>query len=397
MKTQLIALFLVSFTALGIGFFPETGNSTNIPVTPPTHVVTVESPSIEVVFVLDTTSSMSGLIEAAKEKIWSIATSMASSQQAPQIRIGLVAFRDRGDRYITQVTDLSADLDSMYATLMDFQTAGGGDTPESVNAALHAAVNDISWSQDPNTYRTVFLVGDAPPHMDYADEVRYPQTLEQARHRGIVVNTIRCGDSPLTAQAWQQIAGLAGGAFFSVDQSGSAVAIASPFDESLATLSAELDETRVHYGDARSKEIHAAKIAATDKLHADASVAVRARRASFNALESGRKNLFGDNDLVSAVISGEAKLEDLAEEDLPSHMQAMAPQARKDFVAKQAGKRQELSSRIQALTEERDAYLAKESEAIADVGASLDYRMFEAVRNQAAAKGIEYKTDKPKL
>jgi hypothetical protein len=88
------------------------------------------------VFVLDPTGSMGGLIKAAKENIWSIASTMASAQPAPEIKIGLVAYRDRGDDYVTQVIDLSSDLGSMFATLMDFEANGGGDSPESVNKAL---------------------------------------------------------------------------------------------------------------------------------------------------------------------------------------------------------------------------------------------------------------------
>jgi Mg-chelatase subunit ChlD len=96
-------------------------------------------PQVDVVFVLDTTGSMSGLIQTAKDKIWSIASTMASAQPTPEIRVGLVAFRDRGDQYVTRVVDLSSDLDSVYATLMEFQADGGGDTPESVNRALYDA------------------------------------------------------------------------------------------------------------------------------------------------------------------------------------------------------------------------------------------------------------------
>ena len=89
---------------------------------------------------LDTTGSMSGLIHAAQEKIWSIASTLAQAQQAPEISMGLVAYRDRGDAYVTQVVDLDRDLDSMYSKLMDFRAAGGGDGPEAVNEALEAAI-----------------------------------------------------------------------------------------------------------------------------------------------------------------------------------------------------------------------------------------------------------------
>ena len=113
----------------------------------PAHTSTpLDRPRIEVAFVLDTTGSMSGLIEGAKQKIWSIANQMASGQPAPEIRIGLIGYRDRGDAYVTRVFELTDDLDEIYGQLQQFRAEGGGDTPESVNQALHEAVSDLSWT-----------------------------------------------------------------------------------------------------------------------------------------------------------------------------------------------------------------------------------------------------------
>ncbi len=149
MKTNIIAIALFTLTVGVIAFYPAyrpVGAVTHKPiVTPPVGALSSRPPRIDVVFALDTTGSMGGLIDAAKEKIWSIAGTMASAQPAPEIRMGLIAYRDRGDAYVTRVLDLSQDLDSMYAALMDFKAAGGGDGPESVNEALHDAVNRISW------------------------------------------------------------------------------------------------------------------------------------------------------------------------------------------------------------------------------------------------------------
>src|SRR5512137_267697 len=105
-------------------------------------------PRIEVCFVLDTTGSMSGLIEGAKQKIWSLANEIISAKPTPDIRIGLIAYRDRQDEYVTKTFDLNGDIDAVYGTLKSFRADGGGDTPESVNEALHEAVNKMSWSQD---------------------------------------------------------------------------------------------------------------------------------------------------------------------------------------------------------------------------------------------------------
>jgi len=92
-------------------------------------IVQSEQPAVEVMFVLDTTGSMSGLIDAAKDKIWSIANTLASADPAPAIRMGLVGYRDRGDAYVTTRTDLSGDLDAVYTQLMQYGADGGGDGP----------------------------------------------------------------------------------------------------------------------------------------------------------------------------------------------------------------------------------------------------------------------------
>ena len=72
-----------------------------------------KKPQVEVVFCLDTTGSMGGLIEAAKQKIWSISNQIASGKPTPELKVGLVAYRDKGDAYITKVHDLSDDLDAV--------------------------------------------------------------------------------------------------------------------------------------------------------------------------------------------------------------------------------------------------------------------------------------------
>src|SRR3954451_12536001 len=86
-----------------------------------------QRPHVEVVFCLDTTGSMKGLIDAAKQKIWAISNQVASGQPTPHLKIGLVAYRDRGDEYVTKVTDLTDDLDAIHAQVLSFQADGGGD------------------------------------------------------------------------------------------------------------------------------------------------------------------------------------------------------------------------------------------------------------------------------
>ena len=57
--------------------------------------------SLEMVFVIDTTGSMGGLIDGAKQKVWSIVNEVQQRSSHPAVKVGLVAYRDRGDAYIT--------------------------------------------------------------------------------------------------------------------------------------------------------------------------------------------------------------------------------------------------------------------------------------------------------
>jgi hypothetical protein len=390
---RIVALALLAATATGIASYPFIQQAQATQRLQTTTQIPTQSHRIEVAFVLDTTSSMSGLIKAAKEKIWSIATTMASAQQNPDIRIGLVAFRDRGDTYITRTYDLSNDLDSMYASLMDFRAQGGGDGPESVNQALHDAVHDMSWSDDNNTYKVVFLVGDAPPHMDYPNDVKYPVTLEAARLKGIVVNAIQSGQHQYTRPAWQQIASLGQGEYFQVEDSGNTVAVATPYDAKLSALAAELEATRLYFGDRETKKAQQAKLDANARLRRELSSEALARRDTFNATASGKANLLGDRELVDAISSGRVELDQIEQENLPASLQAMAPAEQMEMIGEQAKRRAELQQQIRQISESRSSFIKQKVEADGGADDSLDEKIYRAVKDQAASVGLTYDSD----
>ena len=390
MKTNILVTGLVLATVGTVLIYP-TIRSDAAGTPPPRNVIApLAAKRVQVVFVLDTTGSMGGLIHAAKEKIWSIASTLAQAQQAPEISMGLVAYRDRGDAYVTQVIDLNRDLDSMYAKLMDFAADGGGDGPEAVNEALEAAIHSMSWSQDPNTYKVVFLVGDAPPHMDYQDDVKYPQVVAAAAAKGIVINTIQCGSMSDTVAPWRHIASLGSGRYFTVEQAGSAVAIETPFDAQIATLAAQLDATRVYYGSPEQRAAMEAKVDATERLNDEASVTVRARRGAFNVSESGAGNFLGEQELVADVASGRVDIAAVPAAELPPALAGLPPDAQRALLTETAQKREQLQRQIASLAAERDGYIKEELEETGGADASLDQQIYEAVREQAAPLGLDY-------
>jgi len=402
LTTKLIAATLFTATAGLIVWLPQPGATAGaeppVPLSAtqgPPVLSPNERPVVEAVFVLDTTGSMGGLIQAAKDKIWSIASTMAAAEPAPQLRMGLVAYRDRGDAYVTRVVDLSPDLDALHAELFQLQASGGGDGPEAVNQALDDAVNSISWGREPGAYRVVFLVGDAEPHMDYQDDVKYPQTLKLARKRGIRVNAIQCGNAPGTRGHWQQVAQLGGGAYFRVDQDGAAVAIATPYDDELAELAARLDDTRLYYGSAEERADRARHLAKSSAALEAAPAPVKARRATFAASDTGKAALFGERELVGEVASGRVKLQSVAPESLPGPLQGLSRAEQQRVIDQIAEERARLRARIEATAAKRSAYLHEEVAAQGGAENSLDQKLYDAVREQGGALGLHYSGDAP--
>ena len=211
--------------------------------------VTGSRPTLEMVFVIDTTGSMGGLIEGAKARVWGIVNDVLKAKEHPNVRIGLVAYRDRGDQYVTQVLPITRDLDKVYTTLMDYRAEGGGDAPENVRRALADGVRSTGWApKSPNVAQILFLVGDAPPHDDYRDEPDTVTTASDAVRAGIIVNAIQCGNMPGTREAWQTIARSGEGQFFAIAQDGGVRPIATPMDKPLAELGAKLGSTYTAFG-----------------------------------------------------------------------------------------------------------------------------------------------------
>ena len=399
---KLIGLALFVLTAAVVAYYPSLTNPAPapgpagglVPALPTAQ--SGQQPVVEAVFVLDTTGSMGGLIQAAKDKIWSIASTLAAAQPAPIVRMGLVAYRDRGDDYVTRVVDLSSDLDSLHTQIFQLQAQGGGDGPESVNQALSDAVQRIGWSRDPATYRVVFLVGDAPPHMDYQDDVPYTKTLNEARRLGIRVNAIQCGQEPETASEWRRIAQIGNGGYFRVDQGGGAVAISTPYDAPLAKLSEELDRTRIYYGKADERAKREVRDDKARAAQAAAAPAVLARKAEFEASESAKAARKGDQDLVDAVESGSVDLEKLPAAELPAPLAKLEPEKRAEAVKETAEQRESLRQRIQYLSTQRETYLKEQVEAAGGAKDSLDHQIWSTVRKQGSEAGLSYGDSGPR-
>ncbi len=166
------------------------------------------APRMDIAFCLDSTGSMQELIDEAKNRIREIDAELRAANPSPSVRFAVVAYRDRGEDYVTRLYDFDPDVRRVEEALGEIEAEGGGDTPEHVVAGLQRAVHDLDW--DPEAaVKFLFLVGDAEPHLDYGEESDVEPILATARERDIVIGSLVYGDQMSEAghEFWTRVAG----------------------------------------------------------------------------------------------------------------------------------------------------------------------------------------------
>jgi hypothetical protein len=167
---------------------------------------------LDLVFMVDATGSMGDEIDKLRTSMQSIADRIARLPGRVDLCLGLVAYRDRGDEYVTRRYDLTGDLAAFQRVLGGLRAAGGGDEPEALDEALHETVHGVSW-RGAGASRLVVMIGDAPPHLR-PDVPHYDQSAVAALARGIKVHAV--GASGLNRQGettFRSIAQQTGGRF----------------------------------------------------------------------------------------------------------------------------------------------------------------------------------------
>ncbi len=364
-----------------------------LPIQPPKPVIKQDAPNIEVCFVIDTTGSMSSLIKGAKDKIYAITNQILQAQPAPNVKIALVAYRDKNDAYITKSFDLNQDIDTVYTNLATFQAQGGGDTPEHVNKGLHDALNKITWSKDKKTLRIIYLVGDCPPHNEYQDTPQYQSLTKTANAKGIYINTVLCGNNQNAKIAWLEIANATQGAFMQIGQSGGVQVIATPFDKQLSTLNTQITGTVILYGSQHEQTrylMHNEKAGDLGIRHES--------RAADRALNTALTGHAGKGDLLNKLgYSGRTKdlikLEELEKDKLSPEMKKMTPTQQKAYIKEKQAQREKIITQIKELNKKRTDYISKQKEEQRKQGKksdSFDDKVLESLKKQAKQKGIKY-------
>jgi len=309
--------------------------------------------TVDIVFAVDTTGSMGGLLDGAKRTVWSIANQVREIEKDANLRIGLVAYRDLGDTYVTKDFALTDDLDAVFAELSAYEASGGGDVPENVDAALYDAVHKMKWRS--SAKKMIFLVGDAPPS-SRGEVPRFDVSAIDAAKMQIKINTIRCGQDGETANAWQQIASMGNGSFSTIQQNGGVQQVATPYDDRMAQLAAEIDSTTMYYGGDEGRARYESKRAAV----AAAPKATAVDRGAYYAKGGGGgAPMKASEDVVAGVATGAMDVDKLDTKSLPADMQEKSKEEIKAEVASRAAKRKAAQNEMAELSKQRDEYLKK--------------------------------------
>ncbi len=346
----------------------------------------VSDKHIDLVICLDTSGSMGGLIESAKQKLWAVVNELATAKPRPNLRVALYHYGNDGlspeAGWVKQLCPLIDDLDSVYAKLFELRTNGG---TEFVARVVRSAVDDLDWNMAKDTLRVIYVAGNEPATQD--KKFGLQDICKAAASKGIIVNTIFCGGVEEGRRTgWQDAATWADGQYASIDHNSGTVVVASQYDKKLAELGAKLNTTYIAYGKAGAPG--AANQTAQDTNAASINAPAAAERAVAKSTGLYRNAAW---DLVDAAKDGKVELDKIPEKDLPENMQKMAPEQRKQYVAEQAKKRTDIQAEIKHLSVKRDVEVKQKMAAQGlDESKSMDKAVRASIRAQAEKKDFQF-------
>jgi len=336
---------------------------------------------IELAIILDTSGSMESLIDAARLTLWDTVNELTLLDPPPQLRVALLTYgsskNDRDNGWIRVETPLTSDLDLVSERLFQLETGGG---MEYVGRVLQAAVEQLAWTDSPDTIKLVFIAGNESAEQDELVDLR--SVAMGALRKDLVVHAVFCGKPRhVDAESWKALAEMASGQFAAIDYRTAALMAETPFDGEMADLGAALNQTYVPFGEAGKGRLELQ--AAQDENAQALSLAVAATRA-----ETKSGPLYSQEwDLLDALEAGRIDLYELDEGELPEVIREMTSAEREVYIEQQLNRRQEIRQQILRLSAQRRDYVAEQA---AKKGLD-DSRTFDGVIRRAIRQQLEEK------
>ena len=378
---------------------PMSAHAKEQPSSPTTDKPTVDTPAkpavdgknrIQIALLLDTSNSMDGLIDQAKTQLWKVVNTFIDAErngEAPFVEVALYEYGNNGNAagndWIRLVSPLTRDLDDLSSKLFALKTNGG---EEYCGAVIQRALGDLAWDENKNTYKAVFIAGNEPFTQGRVDA---RSASKEALAKGIIINTIHCGNRQQGIDgSWHDGAALGGGDFLVIDQDKVVAHIDAPQDKRIAELSLKLNETYLGYGIRRTEAAEMQKKADTDAI-ANGEKGAHVQRA---ITKSSSNYSNASWDLCDAVREKQVDITKLKDEELPENLRGKTPEELTKAIADASAKRAAIQEEIKTLNSQREAHIADELKKQAATGdKSLDQAMIEATRQQASKVGYNFK------
>ena len=157
----------------------------------------VSRPKVQLALLLDTSSSMDGLIDQARTQLWKVVNSFSQvtrDEQIPTIEVALYEYGNDTlsltSGYVRQVSPLSTELDDLSEKLFALQTNGG---TELCGTVIQKALDQLRWDDSPSTYKAIFIAGNESFRQG---NVSADEQCKLASEHGVIVNTCLLYTSP---------------------------------------------------------------------------------------------------------------------------------------------------------------------------------------------------------
>ena len=357
--TGILASSILAFAAVKIS------KDTNDKV-PTEKILTIDPPvvdrslsenTIQVAILLDTSSSMDGLIDQAKSRLWNIVntlTTLKYNGKTPQIEIALYEYGndDISDKnWIRKVTPLTQDLDLISEKLFALKTNGG---EEYCGAVIKDATSQLEWNNNEKSMKLIYIAGNEGFDQE---GINYKEAISEATKKNIFINTIFCGDREegiLTY--WQDGAKYGNGKYFNIDSNQKVLYIPTPFDDQISDRNAKINETYIGYGNKGSEKKNMQ--ATQDQNAASMSKGIAVERSVTKSKKSAYKNESWD--LVDKVESDKEYVSKIKNEDLPAELKGKSKPEIAKIVNQKSKDRSNIQKEIADLAVKRQNYIDAE-------------------------------------
>jgi hypothetical protein len=312
-----------------------------------------------------------------------LAAAKCDDGSRPKIKIALYEYGYDGlpssEGYIRQVSALTDDLDLISEKLFSLSTNGGN---EYCGHVIRTSLNQLAWSTSNADLKMIFIAGNEPFTQG---SVSYRIACSVAREKGVVVNTIHCGDySEGIRTNWKDGADLTGGSYMSIEQNTKTVYIPTPYDDRIDECNDRLNKTYIYYGStgAYKKEAQATQ----DRNAESYGQANKVERAVSKSSHAYKNSSW---DLVDAARDNDKVISEAKEEDLPSEMKGMTVDQRKAYVKQKSEERKKIQAEIQSLNKQRQDYIATHTPKETSEK-MLDASMLKSIKEKGRAKNLEW-------